>query len=232
MSANAPVRPAASDSNPRRLSFAFAKRHGVLVNRVVDGVAECTYRENATPQALAEVRRYLRQAVRLERVPQERFDEMLRQAYEAWKINKLRFDAGRIPITDYAQSRQQFELFRGQRITALDDVLEKERQLRGFMGLPVEDGTRLVPVDEPKLAPYQPDWYTAELPPVRRFLKRFTLKGPASFGWLTRDLSVTGTIGDPRAATIEKGQAILDAEAALVADLMDEALELRLDRTS
>src|SRR5579863_7045206 len=67
----------------RRLSFAFAKRHGVLVNRVVDGIAECTYRDTASPQALAEVRRYLRRAVRLERVPEAQFDELLRQAYEA-----------------------------------------------------------------------------------------------------------------------------------------------------
>ena len=72
------------DSAPgRRLSFAFAKRHGVLVNRVVDGVAECTYRDTASPQAIAEVRRYLRRSLRLERVPDARFDELLRQAYEA-----------------------------------------------------------------------------------------------------------------------------------------------------
>ena len=71
------------DTDSRRLSFAFAKRHGVLVNRVVDGVAECTYRDSASPQALAEVRRYLRRQVRLERVPEERFDELLRRAYEA-----------------------------------------------------------------------------------------------------------------------------------------------------
>jgi outer membrane protein TolC len=85
----------------------------------------------------------------------------LRQAYEAWKINRARFEAGRIPIQDLAQSRQQYELFRGQRLAALGDVLEKERQLRGFMALPMEDGHRLVPVDTPTLAPYHPDWHTA-----------------------------------------------------------------------
>ena len=67
----------------RRLSFAFAKRHGVLVNRVVDGIAECIYRDTASPQALAEVRRYLRRSLRLERVPEAQFDELLRHAYEA-----------------------------------------------------------------------------------------------------------------------------------------------------
>ena len=77
------LHPADADESGRRLSFAFAKRHGVLVNRVVNGVAECTYRESASPQALAEVRRYLRRSLRLERVPEAEFDVMLRRAYEA-----------------------------------------------------------------------------------------------------------------------------------------------------
>src|SRR5580658_2709668 len=77
------VRTEVPEEAGRRLSFAFAKRHGVLVNRVVDGVAECSYRDSASPQALAEVRRYLRRQVRLERVPEAEFDQLLRRAYEA-----------------------------------------------------------------------------------------------------------------------------------------------------
>lgn len=88
-------------------------------------------------------------------------EQALRQAYEAWKINKARFEAGRIPIQDFAQSRQQYELFRGQRISALGDVLERERQLRGLLALPIEDCVRLVPCDSPTLSPYNPDWCTA-----------------------------------------------------------------------
>ena len=44
---------------PRRVGFAFAKRHGVLVRRVHEGIAECVYRPGAAPLAVAEVRRYL-----------------------------------------------------------------------------------------------------------------------------------------------------------------------------
>jgi general secretion pathway protein E len=66
----------------RRPAFAFAKRHGVLVKRVVDGVAECVCRENATPLAIAEVRRYMRVPLTLERVPEAEFDNLLRLAYE------------------------------------------------------------------------------------------------------------------------------------------------------
>jgi general secretion pathway protein E len=65
-----------------RPSFAFAKRHGVLVKRVVEGVAECACRENATPLAIAEVRRYMRVPLKLERVPEAEFDTLLRLAYE------------------------------------------------------------------------------------------------------------------------------------------------------
>lgn len=88
-------------------------------------------------------------------------EQALKQAYEAWRINKARFDTGREIIANLSQSRGQYELFRGQRLEALGQVLESERQLRGLMGLPAEDGTRLVPADSPTLAPYRPEWATA-----------------------------------------------------------------------
>lgn len=90
-----------------------------------------------------------------------------------------------------------------------------------------ESETSLMLAIAPELV--QPAQYTPELPPVRAFMRRFTLKGPASFGWLSRDLSRSGTIGDPRGASVEKGQAILDAEARLVAELIEEALALQLE---
>jgi len=66
----------------RRLSFAFAKRHGVLVKRLVDGAAECACRANISPLALAELRRFLRLPVKLERVDDTVFDDLLRRTYE------------------------------------------------------------------------------------------------------------------------------------------------------
>jgi general secretion pathway protein E len=68
---------------PRRLSFAFAKRHGVVVREIVDGTAHCACRQGATPMALAELRRFLRLPVKVERVSDEGFDQLLRSAYEA-----------------------------------------------------------------------------------------------------------------------------------------------------
>ena len=70
--------------------------------------------------------------------------------------------------------------------------------------------------------------YAAGLPPQRERLSQFGLVGPARFAWLTRDISTSGTIGDPSAASAEKGEAILEAQARLLADLMDEALGLPL----
>ncbi len=70
-------------SAPRRLSFAFAKRHGVVVREIVDGVAHCACRQGATPMALAELRRFLRLPVKVDRVSDESFDQLLRSAYEA-----------------------------------------------------------------------------------------------------------------------------------------------------
>jgi len=67
----------------RKLSFAFAKRHGVLVREVTEGVADTIFRNGATAQSLAEVRRYLGLPLKLQRVSDEEFDEVLRRAYEA-----------------------------------------------------------------------------------------------------------------------------------------------------
>ncbi|MCI0456766.1 MAG: TolC family protein, partial [Gemmataceae bacterium] len=88
----------------------------------------------------------------------------LRQSYEAWKITKAKYEAGLKEggkITDFAQTRGQYEQFRGDRLQALGRVLEAERVLRSLMGLPSEDGTQLVPVDTPTVAPYRPDWGTS-----------------------------------------------------------------------
>jgi outer membrane protein TolC len=88
-------------------------------------------------------------------------ESALRQAYEAWRINTARYQAGRVGIDELSQTRGQYELFRGNRLQSLGRVLEAERALRGFLRLPIEDGCRLVPSDQPTLAPYQPDWETA-----------------------------------------------------------------------
>ena len=87
-------------------------------------------------------------------------EQGLRFAYEAWKIVGAKYKVGRVSLADFAQSEGQYNLFRSQRLQAIDTLLDNERQLRAIMGMQIEDGTRLVPSDAPTLAEYRPNWET------------------------------------------------------------------------
>jgi outer membrane protein TolC len=88
-------------------------------------------------------------------------EQGLRFAYEAFRLSKFRYEAGQVKAGDFYQTRGQYELFRAQRIQAISQVLEFERQLRALLGMDIEDGCRLVPSDSPTLAPYRPNWSAA-----------------------------------------------------------------------
>lgn len=87
----------------------------------------------------------------------------VRAAHAAWMKSKALNEAGRIPLQDLKQVEQQYQTFRAQRLQASGSgagragVLEAERRLRYVIGLPPEDGTRLVPRDPPTIAPFTPD---------------------------------------------------------------------------
>ena len=88
-------------------------------------------------------------------------EQALRQAYVTWEQLRQLQEAGLQTKQGVAQARAQFEEFRLQYLVALQNVLEGERRLRGILGLPVEDGQRIVPADTPILAPYRPDWHAS-----------------------------------------------------------------------
>jgi outer membrane protein TolC len=128
----------------------------------------------------------------------------LRQAFQAWTISRTKYVEGSVATQDLAQARQQYELFRGQRLTALGQVLESERQLRALLGLPGEDGTRLVPIDSPTLSAYEPDWDSAvhealtlrpELIQARNDLKRSQFEMILAKNAMLPDLRFTSTYG-------------------------------------
>jgi general secretion pathway protein E len=78
------VEPAAADgARARRLPFAFAKRHGVLIREIANGTAHAIYRKGASALSLAEVRRFAGVPVRFEEVDAEHFDLSLQAAYES-----------------------------------------------------------------------------------------------------------------------------------------------------
>jgi outer membrane protein TolC len=129
-------------------------------------------------------------------------EQGLRFAFAAFRSIKARYEAGRENIGNFYQSRGQYELFRAQRLQALDQVLENERQLRALIGIPIEDGTRLMPSDSPTLAPFQPDWNGAlveayqkrpELYMLRQEIKANQLAILAEKNNLLPDLRLTAT---------------------------------------
>jgi RNA polymerase sigma factor (sigma-70 family) len=90
-------------------------------------------------------------------------EEGLRALHKSWMDTHVRAQEGFDKSTPdvLAQIRGQFEESRVERSTALEEVVEAERNLRGFLGLPVEDGRRLVPVTPPTLSKNQPNWEAA-----------------------------------------------------------------------
>lgn len=85
-------------------------------------------------------------------------EQAVRQGYITWEQVQQLQTAGLQTKQAVAQAKAQFDEFRSNYLNALQQVIETERQFRGLLGLPLEDGTRLVPADEPTLAPYKPDW--------------------------------------------------------------------------
>jgi outer membrane protein TolC len=95
-------------------------------------------------------------------------DTGLKQAQLAWQVAKQRYDNNFIPVDDLAQIEEQFHFFRTQRLESLGrgtagrpGVLEAERRLRYVVGLPPEDGYRLIPTDVPVTQPVEPNWEEA-----------------------------------------------------------------------
>ncbi|QDU62380.1 Outer membrane efflux protein [Planctomycetes bacterium Pan216] len=82
----------------------------------------------------------------------------LEQALSTWQLTKLALVAGTSPPSDELQARNQYDVFRAERLEALMSVLEAERSLRRLVGLPAEDGRQIIPADEPTQAEFKPDW--------------------------------------------------------------------------
>lgn len=85
-------------------------------------------------------------------------EENLRIMHRVWQENHVRFKAGKIGREVYYQILGQYEEFRGERIRALGEVITAERELRSIMGLPVDDGYRLVPITPPTEVELKPNW--------------------------------------------------------------------------
>ncbi|MBA4063518.1 MAG: hypothetical protein C0501_07350 [Isosphaera sp.] len=143
-------------------------------------------------------------------------EEGLRQAFEGFRFISARVAAEIDPPQLADQARAQFERFRRQVYEARGQVLEAERNLRGLLGVRSDDGTRLVPIDTPTEAAFQPDFYEAandalanrpELLQARQEVKanqlnlilQKNLRKPNLVGFTQYDLTGLGTRLDGRA---------------------------------
>jgi hypothetical protein len=88
-------------------------------------------------------------------------EEGLRLAEETWKITEAQYRVGRVSRAALAQAEGQYDLFRSQRLAALDTVLDNERQLRAMIGAGFENGARIVPSDAPTLVEKKANWKKA-----------------------------------------------------------------------
>ncbi|HEY7423678.1 MAG TPA: sigma-70 family RNA polymerase sigma factor [Gemmataceae bacterium] len=68
-------------------------------------------------------------------------EQALRFAYEACAIVAAKYKVGRASLADFAQAEGQYNLFRSQRLQAIDNLLDNERQLRAMLGLPAPKQT-------------------------------------------------------------------------------------------
>ncbi|MEO0421369.1 MAG: type II secretion system ATPase GspE [Pseudomonadota bacterium] len=94
--------PAASTGSGehRYLPFPFAKRHGVLISAYEDGKAHLYCREGVSLSSLAEARRFAGVPLVPTRVSSERFDQLLREAYESGSNNAMQMVEGLNDETD------------------------------------------------------------------------------------------------------------------------------------
>ncbi len=113
------ARTAAQDSvDPTRPSFAFAKRHGLFVAGERDGRALVRYRSGVTPEALAELRRFLGRPLVLEQVNDDLFDSMLAAAYEHDSSQAMQM------MEDLGEDTDLFSI--AQQLPETEDLLESE----------------------------------------------------------------------------------------------------------
>ncbi len=66
----------------RSVSYAFAKRHGVMLGQITEQSAQVLYHGKLNPLSIAEVRRIIEKPLELSQISPEQFDALLAQTYE------------------------------------------------------------------------------------------------------------------------------------------------------
>jgi outer membrane protein TolC len=85
-------------------------------------------------------------------------EKQLEQTLFTLQFNEAQLRVGRGDIGDVSQARVAYNNFRANLIAARGNVLQREAALRNVIGLPPEDGTRLVPSTPPTRERITFDW--------------------------------------------------------------------------
>lgn len=131
------------------------------------------------------------------------WDEALKTALTGWRFTKSKTqqELEGTGAQELFLTQALYEEFRGERLKALGQVLEAERNLRGILGMVAEDGARIVPITAPTIAPYQPNWEAAvqdalalrpELVMARENLRNLQFNLEITKNFLKPDLRATG----------------------------------------
>jgi len=102
-----------------------------------------------------------------------------------------------------------------------DGLFDANERTHGIHGGDIETSIMLAAfpdlVRREKIADFRPATYAME-----RDYAFLRADYPAGFGWMTQDLHGSGAVGDARAATAEKGAAVLDHGARAFVALLDD----------
>ncbi len=93
----------------RTLPFSFAKRHGILVQKISDETADVVCRNSTSPLSIAEVRRFAGVPLNLSRVSSEVFDALLQESYEQGSNKAMQMVDGLDDEIDLTQAAQELQ---------------------------------------------------------------------------------------------------------------------------
>ena len=79
-------------------------------------------------------------------------------AFQTWRESQDRLEVGVLKPADELQARDRLYETKASVETTLNGLYQAESELRRLIGLPMNDGTTLVPIDKPLMAEFQPDW--------------------------------------------------------------------------
>lgn len=95
------------DAGRRRLPFAYAKRHGVLITEFENGRATALCRPDVPVMVLTEVRRYMGVPLTLKPLAPDEFDRTLQASYESDSAQTMQMMGGMGEDMDLSQIAQQ-----------------------------------------------------------------------------------------------------------------------------